>query len=334
MKTDALKIDANHRYGLPALFEELADQNVSKDRVLKEAGVLESRLRLTYQERLSIFRAAQNLAKKSGSGLLGGLRQRISSYGAYGYVMATSATFGDAIRIASSYGDLSGTVLRISLRVEHDVGIWRSHEPESLGPVLPFVAEFWRSSQVQLFQQILGRTFPSVHLSFPYPPPKHRHLYRDIFGCPVSFSSDAMEWRFDAAVLNEPCVDADPDVAKFCQDYCESFLRRSGVKSEFQRDVQRACIAGMSNGNMTAPVVAKALNRSVRTFYRQLEREGVNFQSLVDSVLRAVAVDYLANTELPVEEIAHRCGYQDASNFRKAFKRWTDGRMPSSFRER
>jgi len=305
MKTDVLKIDANHRYGLPALFED----------------VLESRLRLTYQERLSIFRAAQNLAKKSGSGLLGGLRQRISSYGAYGYVMATSATFGDAIRIASSYGDLSGTVLRISLRVEHDVGIWRSHEPESLGPVLPFVAEFWRSSQVQLFQQILGRTFPSVHLSFPYPPPKHKRLYRDIFDCPVSFNCDAMEWRFDAAVLNEPCIDADPDVANFCQDYCESF-------------VQRACIAGMSNGNMTAPVVAKALNRSVRTFYRQLEREGVNFQSLVDSVLRAVAVDYLANTELPVEEIAHRCGYQDASNFRKAFKRWTDGRMPSSFRER
>lgn len=328
---EPVDLEIEHRYGLPALFEELESQGISESDVFGRAQISTKKTDPNYHERISIFRAAQSLAVKPATALLAGGRQKVSYYGAYGYVLATSATFGDAMSIAANYFRLSGSVLRVSLEIDNGTGVWRSHEPESLGGLLPFVAEYWRSSQVNLFNQILPRRFPSLHLSFPYPAPKHKSLYRQVFGCPVSFESEVMEWRFDADVLNEPCVDADPNVAKLCQHYCDQFLKTMGSRSELQRELQRACIAQLSSGKLAAPNIAAELHMSLRTFYRRLESEGINFQELVDQVKRAVAIEYLSNTELKVEEIAHRCNYQDVSNFRKAFRRWT-GRTPSSYR--
>ena len=140
-----------------------------------------------------------------------------------------------------------------------------------------------------------------------------------------------MEWHFDAGVLTEQCRSADPGIAQLCEDYCEQFVERSEGKSLFQRNILRACVRNLSTSSVQAPVVAKTLNMSVRTLYRRLGEEGVSYQSLLDKLRSSVALEYLKNTQLSVEEIATQCGYQDVSNFRKAFRRWT-GRSPSSYR--
>ena len=140
-----------------------------------------------------------------------------------------------------------------------------------------------------------------------------------------------MEWHFDARVLAEQCSSADPGIAQLCEDYCEQFVERSEGKSLFQQDILRACVRNLSSSNVQAPVVAKTLNVSVRTMYRRLAEEGVSYQSLLDKLRSSVALEYIRNTQLSVEEIATQCGYQDVSNFRKAFRRWT-GTSPSFYR--
>ncbi len=59
--------------------------------------------------------------------------------------------------------------------------------------------------------------------------------------------------------------------------------------------------------------------------------EKVGFQQLLDEVRSSMAIEYLQNTLMPVEEIGHRIGFTDASNLRKAFRRWT-GKPPSAYR--
>ena len=44
-----------------------------------------------------------------------------------------------------------------------------------------------------------------------------------------------------------------------------------------------------------------------------------------------VAIKYLRDTELTIEEIADALGFSDAANFRHAFRRWTKG-APQEFR--
>jgi AraC-like DNA-binding protein len=59
--------------------------------------------------------------------------------------------------------------------------------------------------------------------------------------------------------------------------------------------------------------------------------EKVGFQQLLDEVRSSMAIEYLQNTLMPVEEIGHRIGFTDASILRKAFRRWT-GKPPSAYR--
>lgn len=77
--------------------------------------------------------------------------------------------------------------------------------------------------------------------------------------------------------------------------------------------------------------VAAALGMSLRTLNRRLGVEKVCFQQLLDEVRSSMAIEYLQNTLMPVEEIGHRIGFTDASNFCKAFRRWT-GKPRSAYR--
>jgi AraC-like DNA-binding protein len=63
-----------------------------------------------------------------------------------------------------------------------------------------------------------------------------------------------------------------------------------------------------------------------------LQDVGTSYQRILDEVRKEMAIEYLRNSNLPIEEIAALVGYSDPSNFRKAFRRWT-GRAPSYYRE-
>jgi AraC-like DNA-binding protein len=220
--------------------------------------------------------------------------------------------------------------VNVSYQQHGRTGILRSHNPRAMGEILPFVAEFWRSSMSTLMSHILGERFPSTAMYFPYTAPRHADTYTRVFGCPVEFSSDVMEWHFDAGVLGRPCQNADAVTSNICQDFCEQIVHAGEGQSRLQQDIRRLCLLRRDR-SITAKTAASELGLSLRTLYRRLSNEGVTFQHLHNETWRAIAIEYLKNTSLPIDEIAYRCGYSDASNFRKAFRRWT-GSAPSFFR--
>ncbi len=319
------------QFGFPALFQELSAQGISEAEVLGHASIDPDAGRLNQQQRIDLFRAAAELSVKPETGLLAGARQNIGNYGAYGYALASSRNMRSVFDVYANFISMTGAVFRISWKIEDGVGVLWSHEPHGLGEVLPFVAEYWRASQTRILSSVLGRSFPSIAMQFPYPKPGYAELYPEILNCPATFGSEALEWHFEASVLDEPCAAAVPDVAKLHTDYCELLIQQNGGLSGIQQEVMRFSLPYLEDGVDAATIAAK-FNMSLRTFYRRLEAEGASFQSLIDRLRRSVAVEYLRFTQLSVEQIAERCGYDDVSNFRKAFKRWT-GHTPSAFRK-
>ena len=79
------------------------------------------------------------------------------------------------------------------------------------------------------------------------------------------------------------------------------------------------------------PQIAAMLNFSPRTFRRRLEEEKQSFQALLDQVRAEHATRYLKNTRMPLSSIAYLVGFNDASNFRRAFRKWT-GKTPRQVR--
>jgi AraC-like DNA-binding protein len=320
-------------YGLEALRRELTDQGVDGEAWLEASGI-EPRdgvgRALTHTQRLALLRTAPALAFRPDTALRAGQRQRISDFGVFGFALATSRTFAEAFAFGREHLELAGPVLRISFELRGGVGILRSHDPHALGSALPFVAEFWRSSMSTLLGLVLGAPFPSRAMFFPYEAPRHAASYREVFRCPVNFESGAMEWHFDASVMERSCPNASDVTARVCQDFCERIVSAGAGHTPLEREVRTLCLARQGY-NPAAPEVAAALGMSLRTFYRRLREEGLRFQQLLDETRLSVAIEYLENTKMPVDEIGRRLGFSDASNFRKAFRRWS-GRAPSEIR--
>jgi len=323
--------------GLPALFEELEEQEISAVSICDAAGVPRSSRdasmpTIVADDLPAIFRAAAKLARHPETALRAGQRQKISNFGVYGFALVTSETFADAFRFGLENIDLAGAVMHINYRREGAVGILQTQNPLTLGSNLQFVAEFWRSSMTALLSEVLGHRFPSFAMYFPYRTPRHVDVYRQVFDCDLHFGCETMEWHFNADVLEEDCPNADLLTTQVCQDFCERIVSARG-QSKLQRTVRSLCMTKTSGAVATAESVASAIGMSVRTFHRRLADEGISFKALLDETRFSIASEYLHNTQLGIEEIAGRCGYGDVSNFRKAFKRWS-GTSPSTYRSR
>ena len=323
--------------GLAALAAELGAEGVSVRDLFARTGVDAAQLedaqaRISHRQRLAIYRNAKRLAKRSDIGLLAGARQRLSDYGIYGYAMVSSRTFGDALLFSLDHVTMAGPAVRqISFRIEGGtMAILRSHGLDALGDLLPFAAEFWRSSVTSLFSRVLESPFPTKRMIFPFSAPVHWRNYERLFNCPIDFDADRMEWHFDAKVLDMPCPNANPITAKICQQVCDVVMTERPGESELVRRIRAACLNSPSRFPAAAEI-ASELGLSLRTFHRRLADNGLSYQFIVDEMRRSLATELLENTHMGIDQLAQRVGFADATSFRKAFKKWTN-RSPSDFR--
>ena len=77
--------------------------------------------------------------------------------------------------------------------------------------------------------------------------------------------------------------------------------------------------------------VAEVLGYSRRTLTRRLREEDTSFFQIKDHLRRALALQLLIASQLPVEVIADRVGFADLTTFHRAFKKWT-GTTPLGYR--
>lgn len=322
--------------GLGALAGELAAEGISVRDLFARTGIDAAQLedvhaRISHRQRLAIYRNAQRLARRPDIGLLAGARQRISDYGIYGYALVSSRTFGDSLLFSLDHVTMAGPAVRqISFRIERTTAILRSHGLDTLGDLLPFAAEFWRSSMTALFSRVLESPFPSRRMIFPFPAPIYWRNYERMFNCPIEFDADRLEWHFDAKILDMPCPNANPITAKICQQVCDAVLTELPGESELVRRIRTACL-NSPNRFPAAAGIASELGLSLRTFHRRLAQEGLSYQSIADGMRQSLATELLENTHMGIDQIAERIGFADATSFRKAFKKWTN-RSPSDFR--
>jgi AraC-like DNA-binding protein len=330
-----LEAAAHSMLGMGALFAEMAERGVAAKALLQGTGLDARQLDdaqtlISHQQKVTIFRNVLRLAPVPDIGLRAGARQRLSDFGVFGYALVSSRTFGDAVVLGMKHLRLAGPVLEKRFRIEGDTAVFEGRDVLDLGTVLPLATEFWFSSILKLTSYVLEAAFPSRLLLLPYRRPPHAAAYERLFGCPVRFDAGVMEWHFDAAVLGAPCPNANPITADLCVRFCERMLESLPDETALSRSIRTACLNGRG-AFPNADEMADRLGLSERTLHRRLAQEGKHYQEIVDDVRRSLAMEFLSNTSLSVEEVASRVGFSEASNFRKAFRKWT-GHAPAHFR--
>jgi len=87
----------------------------------------------------------------------------------------------------------------------------------------------------------------------------------------------------------------------------------------------------LPHGQAQANIVAKKLGMSERTLARRLAEEGVTFIEVLQQLKASLASRYLEDDGMSISRIAWLLGFEEASSFSHACRRWT-GKSPRELR--
>ena len=108
-------------------------------------------------------------------------------------------------------------------------------------------------------------------------------------------------------------------------------LLSSCSDGEFVETLRGVLIRRRRSGWLTIDQAAALAGMSLRSFQRRLKDQGETFTELLDAARADVAKQLLQCTDRSLGQIAAELGYSKATNFARAFKRWT-GKTPDQFR--
>lgn len=177
-----------------------------------------------------------------------------------------------------------------------------------------------------------GRRVTLAGLDLAHPRPPHADEYRRMFTPQTQFDRPVTALCFDAALLGAPMRLGPGALKAFLRDAPQSvFLKQ--VSSAGWAERLRRRLRSSNEQWPTLQVLAGEFALSEATLRRRLEAEGTQWQQLKDDLRRDMAIHHLADPSQSVAAIALRLGFDDASTFHRAFRKWT-GSAPGAYRVR
>lgn len=138
-----------------------------------------------------------------------------------------------------------------------------------------------------------------------------------------------LTWPLDA--LKHPLPFFNSKLETLAEQQLEQALNSLSDKNELTYKVARILRQNLHE-MPTAEQVASELCLSNATLNRRLKAANSSFQQIKDTIRHQEAQRLLSNPRLSIEQIAEHLGFNDASNFAKAFKQW-EGITPSQYRK-
>ena len=195
---------------------------------------------------------------------------------------------------------------------------------------------FHSESALMLIQQyvetLTGRALDNARYSLPFPAPDYADEY--VTGCTARL-----------ALTRSIALSSSPSNGSTCPHLittrrCGAMRSKCWRRKSGNLRARRACPTRslwIPCCDPTSPrcrtwgKLAARLHMSERTLNRRLQQEGTSFRQIKGGILGAWARQHLRETGHSVEAIAAELGYQDAANFRRAFRN-SEGCSPSEFR--
>lgn len=338
--------------GLPSVYLSLLLEVMRRmghnERLVLPEQPFDRSLLLSPQKRISMSLAhaatcnAAALAGDQGLGFAYAKAMKITIHGALGMMALSSPTIGSALDAASQYLVLRAPFLHyLRNPVVHkgvpclEVRMEPSFDLHQLNPrVYRLVMEILMVGLANMGEQLLGRPLQGAVIQMPGAAPSYYEEFRHELPTPIDYGSPGYAILFPQKLLAERPLLADPDVAALARLQCEQ---------EFQ-----SLLTPMSNSTVAKverilrdydgvlpglEQMARFLHVSPRTLKRHLQSESSSWRELHDRELLQRAERGLQDPRMSVSNLAFQLGYNDTSNFSRAFRRWT-GMTPREYRQK
>lgn len=256
-----------------------------------------------------------------------------STHGPMGVAAISAPTLYEVLGIIQRGCHLRHPAYRAVVRQEH--GQMRLEINECLAlwdeERLPLIETFLLSFQA-LVEAVLGRPMSEGCFEMAVSPPSYAARYADYFHAPVRFGTSSSAIVVPAKWAEVRCPFADADLHEAALLQLEALSRRFDRHDYTAARVEHLMLVSGDSGLSLADA-AKHMGLSERTLMRRLRGAEITFRDLRDRHRRRRAEELLSEGTLSMAELGYRLGYEDSSNFNRAFRRWF-GQSPGLLRSK
>lgn len=193
-------------------------------------------------------------------------------------------------------------------------------------------AEFAIGTLYARLREYTGEKYVPLRVEFEHPQPADISLHAEVFQCPLKFGQPANVIVWPGEMLDEPLVTADLRLFQALLPGLEEERRRRLADTDLTTRIGLVIEANLASGRIGLEQVATELCMSKRTLQRRLQELDLEFAELVEEIRQALAIELVRQSQRSLTEIAQQLGYNEASSFTRAFRRWT-GLSPREFRQ-
>jgi len=319
------------------IIKMLAAEGVKIDEMLHGTGISLSDLSLfdlsiDYEQYLQLIDNAYALSPDPAFALRLGEQFYINHDGLLACRVMSSENAFQAMHLLKDYQSLLTLLFQFNFEVLDDHGVFTVQPAYRLKNSLPFFIEYTFAAIYSIGKFCIGTQHIELSFEFTYQPtPILTERYLEFFGEKAQFGCKQNRVLVPRHVLQKPFIFADKHMAKINDEICQDKV----ISIEHELDIKqrvRTLIQKNELFNISLESLAEQLCMSPRTLSRQLKSHNISYKTILEEERKKSAIDKIRDQHIPLEKVAEQLGYQDASSFSRAFKKWF-GVAPNKFRE-
>jgi len=324
-----------------------AERGISSQALLQDSGIDSSILDggshfVNGEQYYKVLKNASALLGDPTFGLYYGARTTITSHGILGFAFMSSKTLRDALLLMTKYHRTLFTLIELQFEEQAKNAYLRINFTTNFKGYENLLAEGIIAGFYTIFKSMFSQEInrdneffsnyikTPATVQFKQEEPEYSDFFYKILGENVEFSKEYNQIIIPSSLLDYSLPESDPNTAKMAEQICQDILLSLEQRETYPEKV-RKIIFSYKESLPTFDQVADILHLHPRTLGRRLKQYNTSYQVILDEVRKELALEYLANPDILIDDIAYSLRFNDASSFYRAFRKWT-GRTPRSYR--
>lgn len=304
-------------------------------RILKAAGISPALLRspksrVTITQCAQLIRTLQHITNDE----LWGLTSHSLPLGSFAHIchtMVSCSTLEEALRAGLRVFRLLLPSFRPRLIIIGNTARIQVPYPLKTDPATDYAIRTFCFFSYGLMSWLVARPIPVISFSYPKTQAHNHSEAGALLKTQVLHHENSATIEMESRWLTLPITQTKSSTVDFLKSTPANLLIRYKNNSSSTERVRHILKKNHNKNMYNLDDVSALLGVSSPTLRRHLQAEGSSFQIIKDAVRRDLAIFYLQNPCLSINDIAIHLGFSEPSTFHRAFKTWT-GMSPGFYR--